>query len=97
VAVDGNLRPDLRTLDADRTSGTATTAIDGRLGAAPRTMVVKVELVAVDGSPVSEPRTPAAERSSGEELVVVDGNLRSDLRTLDADPTSGTATTANDG
>jgi len=29
--------------------------------------------------------------------VVVDGNLRSDLRTLDADPTSGTATTANDG
>jgi hypothetical protein len=41
VAVDGNLRPDLRTLDADRTSGTATTANDVRLGAAPRTMVVE--------------------------------------------------------
>ena len=35
VAVDGNLRPDLRT------SGTATTANDGRLGATPRTIVVE--------------------------------------------------------
>ena len=40
---------------------------------------------------------PATKRTSGEELVAVDGNLRPDLRTLDADRTSGTATTANDG
>jgi hypothetical protein len=53
--------------------------------------------VAVDGSQVPEPKTSAAEWSSGEKLVAVDGNSGPKLRILVADQTSGTMTTAGDG
>jgi len=55
------------------------------------------ELVAVVGSPIPEPKTPATERSSGEELVAVVGNLGPDLRILDATMTSTAAIMTNEG
>ena len=91
VAVVGNLRPDLRTLDATMTSTAAITADDGRSGLVRRTTVVErssgeepVTSALREGlrpSGEAEPSTfcmPPAERSSAE---VHSADVGSDLHT----------------